>query len=202
METLEEGSIRYKVLESARSFKTSWMDLGQSLYSVWKDKLYKQWGYMTFDAFTSKEIGIRKPTAMKLLKSYYFLEKEEPAYLDKERTPLAEAAKLPTIDSVNVLRLAKNKSALDKSDYVSLRREVLDLGKDASAVKKDLTQLIRRREELEPEEARRAKRISSIKRLVTSLKGLRSDIERSKMLPATVLKEISSLINRIELELK
>jgi hypothetical protein len=178
------------------------MDLGRALYSVWKDKMYREWGYMTFDAYTSKEIGIKKATAMKLLKSYYFLEKEEPACLDKRTAEPSEASRIPSLDSVNVLRLAKNKSSLDRGDYVSLRREVLDMGKEASAVKKDLTQLLRQREELEPEEARRARRMSSIKRLVASLKTLRADMEKSKMLPSTVLKEISNLINRIELELK
>ena len=73
MKGLDENSLRYHILESAKSFKTSWVELGRSLYSVWKDKLYKEWGYSTMDAYTGKEIGIRKQTAMKLLKSYYFL---------------------------------------------------------------------------------------------------------------------------------
>ena len=79
MASLEEGSLRYHVLESAKNFKSSWIELGRSLYSVYKDKLYKAWGFNTFDAYTLKEIGIKKPTAMKLLRSYYFLEKEEPS---------------------------------------------------------------------------------------------------------------------------
>ena len=98
--------IRRRMLECAKNFKTSWIDLGQSLYSVWKDKLYKDWGYMTFEAYTAKEIGIKKQTAMKLLKSYYFLEKEEPVMLDKERAEGASPAALPNYESVNVLRLA------------------------------------------------------------------------------------------------
>lgn len=198
---LEEGSMRYKILASAKNFKSSWMELGQSLYSVWKDKLYKEWGYMTFDAYTSKEIGIKKATALKLLKSYYFLEKEEPGYLAKDYSVSNEVAQIPNYDAVNVLRLAKNKNALDKSDYHRLKKEVLDMGRDASLVKKDLTSLMRQRESLEPEEARRQRRTAVIKRLLTSMKTLRADIETSKMLPAGVLKEISNLINRIELEL-
>ena len=64
MTGIEEGSIRYRVLQSAKNFKTSWIDLGQALYSVWKDKSYKGWGYMTFDAYSQKEIGIKKATAI------------------------------------------------------------------------------------------------------------------------------------------
>lgn len=197
MEGLEEDSLRYKILESAKNFKSSWISLGQSLYSAWKDKLYKEWGYMTFDAYTSKEIGIKKMTAMKLLKSYYFLEKEEPHYLNQDSAP----SNVPTYEAVNVLRLAKSKNALDGSDYASLKRDVLEHGKDAREVKKDLTVLMKQREELEPEEARRKRKEAVIKRLLSALKTLKTDLETSKMLPASTIKDVSNLIHKIELEL-
>ena len=84
MEGLEPGSFRYKVLDAAKGFKSSWIDLGQYLFSVYRDKSYREWGYLTFDAYCAKEIGIRQPTAMKLLKSYSFLEREEPSFLKRE----------------------------------------------------------------------------------------------------------------------
>lgn len=201
MEGFEEDSIRYRVLQSAKNFKTSWIELGQSLYSVWKDKLYKDWGYTTFDACTSKEIGIKKMTAMKLLKSYYFLEKEDPVYLNRDYNDSAEPGQVPTYEAVNVLRLAKNKGTLDKMDYVRMKKDVLEMGKDAREVKRDLTTLMKQREELEPEEARMKKRVAVIKRLLTSLKTLKRDIEISKMLPSSILKDTSNLINRIESEI-
>lgn len=201
LESAEEGSARHKVLSSAKSFKTSWFDLGQALYSVWRDRLFKDWGYATFDAYTSKEIGIKKPTAMKLLKSYYFLEKEESNYVERAATAPEDPSKVPTYDAINLLRLAKNKKTLDGGDYAHLRREVLEMGREAGLVKKDLTSLIKQREELEPDEARQKKRMATLKRLVTSLKSLRTDIESSKLLPAATIKEISNLIHKIELEI-
>lgn len=201
LESAEEGSARHKVLSSAKSFKTSWFDLGQSLYSVWRDRLYKDWGYATFDAYTSKEIGIKKPTAMKLLKSYYFLEKEEPNYIERAAVSPENPALVPTYDAINVLRLAKSKKTIDGGDYAHLRREVLEMGREAGLVKKDLTCLIKQREELEPDEARHKKRMATLKRLITSLKSLRTDIENSKLLPASTIKEISGLIHKIELEI-
>lgn len=201
MEALEEGSMRHKVLCGAKSFKTSWFELGQALYSVWKDRMYKQWGYETFDAYASKEIGIRKNTAMKLLKSYYFLEKEEPSYIEKAGGSPENAASVPTYEAINVLRLANSKKMLDRVDYAHLKKEVLERGRDAGLVKKDLTALIRQREELEPDEARHKRRVATLKRLLTALKTLRTDIETSKLLPAETVKEISSLINKIEAEI-
>jgi len=201
MEGLENDSVRHRILESVKNFKTSWIELGQALYSVWRDKLYKQWGYSKFDYYTSKEIGIKKQTAMKLLRSYYFLEKEEPAYLDKGYTKEADAAKLPNYEAVDVLRMAKNKKTLDYDDYRHMKKNVFEKGKDAAEVKKELTSLIKEREELEPEEAREKRKQASLKRMVSTLKNLKRDVETLKFLPASTLKEIDSLISKIEREI-
>lgn len=201
MAGVEEDSLRYKILASAKSFKTSWIDLGQALYSVWKDKLYKEWGFLTFDAYTAKEIGIRKNTALKLLKTYYFLEKEEPGILRKEYVDAKDAAEVPSYESVDVLRLAKNKQMIDEDDYRKFKKDVLEKGKDAREVKKDLTALIRQREDLEPEEARKRKREVTIKRLLSVLKSLKREIEVTKIFPSDVLKQTNMLINRMEAEI-
>lgn len=201
MGTVEEGSLRYRILQSVKSFKTSWIELGQALYTVWKDKLYKEWGYLTFDAYTSKEIGIRKQTALKLLKSYYFLEKEESVFLKQEYIESKDPATVPSYESVNMLRLAKNKNILDTDSYDKLKTDVLEKGKDASEVKKDLTSIIRQREELEPEEARKKKKVMVIRRYLSTLKSLRRDIEFSKMLSAGIIRELSGIIGKIESEL-
>ena len=200
MEGVEEGSIRYRILQSAKNFKTSWIDLGQSLYAAWKDKLYKEWGYMTFEAYTAKEIGIKKPTAMKLLKSYYFLEREEPVYLQKERSGDSKAVSMPSYESVNLLRLAKDNKKLDGIDYAALKKDVFEVGKDAGDVRRSLTGIMKQREELDPDEARQVKRAATIKRFLGTLKALKRDIETAKMLPASVIKDISSIIAKIESE--
>jgi hypothetical protein len=201
MADVDEGSLRYKILSSAKSFKTSWIDLGQSLYSVWKDRLFKERGFLTFDAYTSKEIGIRKNTALKLLKTYYFLEKEEPQLLNKGYVDTKDASEVPSYEAVDVLRLAKKKQTLDDDDYRRFRKDVLEKGKDAREVKKDLTALIRQREELEPDEARKKKREATIRRLLSTLRSLRTEIEVTKVLPSDVLKQTKMLIDRIEAEI-
>ncbi|MFA6321487.1 MAG: hypothetical protein WCY36_06505 [Candidatus Omnitrophota bacterium] len=198
---VEEDSIRYRVLQSAKNFKTSWIELGQSLYTVWKDKAYKEWGYLTFDAYTQKEIGIKKPTAMKLLKSYYFLEKEEPAYLQKEYSESQPPASVPSYEAVNLLRLAKSKNTLDQDDYQRVKKDVFQEGKDPGQVKKDLTSLIRQREELTPDEARQRRKFTVIKRIISTLKTLKTDAEAQKLLSVDLVKDISGLIRKLETEL-
>lgn len=201
MSRLEPGSIRYQVLENVKRFKTSWIDLGQSLYSVWKDKLYRDWGYLTFEAYTSKEIGIRKDTAMKLLRSYYFLEKEEPGYLKRETGDPSEAATLPSYEAVNLLRMAKNKKEIGEDDYGSLRKKILEKGSDVREVRKDLTALIRERQEIDPQEARKNRKAAAVRRVVTTLKALKNDIEVSKLLSVSTIKDINDLIGKLEKEI-
>ena len=201
MQGIEEDSLRYQILQNVKTFKTSWIELGQSLYSAWKDKLYKGWGYSSFDAYTSKEIGIRKQTALKLLKSYYFLEKREPSYLKKKYTQEADTASIPTYQSVDLLRLASKKKDLGEADYASIRKSVLEKGKDAKDVKKDLTTFIRRREELEPREARQRKRETLLKRFLSTLRSIRDEIRISKIFPAKILKDTDKLIKELESEI-
>jgi len=202
IESFSSDEIRCQILQDAKSFKTSWIGLGQALYTVYKDKLYKNWGYQKFDTYASKEIGIRKQTALKLLKSYCFLEKEEPLYLKKEFNSEAETAGVPNYESVNLLRLAKNKKELDKSDYLNIRRDLLENGKDASAVRKDLTSIIKQREELLPEEAWLAKKTTLIKRFLSSLKSIREEIKVTKLLPASVIKDADNLIDKLESQIQ
>lgn len=201
MKGLDENSLRFHILESAKNFKTSWVELGRALYSVWKDKLYKEWGYANFDTYVSREIGIRKQTAMKLLRSYYFLEREEPEYLKENYVESASVAKLPGYESIDILRLAKNKKNLDNQDYVQLKKEIFEKGKDARELRRDLTTLMKQREELEPEEAWQKKKLSTVKRFLTVLKSLKNEIETAKLLPSSLIKEVAGLISKLEAEI-
>lgn len=201
MSGIDSESIRGRILANAKGFKTSWINLGQALYTVWKDKLYKGWGYDTFEAYTAKEIGIRKQTAIKLLRSYSFLEKEDPLYLKKDYNEEANTAKVPTYQSVNVLRLASNKKDLSKEEYASIKKGVLEMGKDALSTKKDLTSLMKQRQELEPEEAWQKRKAALVKRFLTTLKSLVLEAKRSNMMSVQSLKDTDKLILKLETEI-
>jgi len=195
-----DDSIRTLALNSAKDFKTSWIKLGQVLYTIHKDKLHKEWGFQEFDNYVQREIGIRKETAAKLLRSYLFLEKEEPQYLKDEYTEEADAAKVPNYESINVLRLAKANKTLEKGDYDKLKKSAFEDGKDPRDLKKDLTQLIKQRKEVDPEEERQKTRHMAINRLLSALRGAKRDIEALKILPGTIAKGIDMLIEKIESE--
>jgi len=202
MENLDIHSLRYHILESAKNFKCSWIELGRSLYSVYKDKMYKEWGYLSFDIYVSREIGIRKQTAMKLLKSYYFLEKEEPQYLKNEYANTTQPANLPSYESVNILRQAKNNKGLDQDDYINLKKEIFEKGRDALEVKKNLGVIIRQRQEADPEAAQEKKRNTVLKRLLGQLRMLKQEVAVLKLLSLPLIKDLDNLIKNIDQESK
>ena len=195
MAGLEPGTIRYETLEAAKRFKSSWVELGRMLWTVWREKKYREWGYLTFDAYCAKEIGIKTSTAKKLLHSYYFLEKEEPSVL--KRITEEPAANLPNVDAVNLLRLLSKRQAVPEENYQQLRSYILEKGKEAPEVRREVRMMLEAAEP-DPEAARAARRQATLRRMIGTLRGIRQECEAAKFLPQKLLNEIQSLTKKLE----
>ena len=202
MESVEQGSLRYQVLEAAKNFKSSWIALGQILYTVYKDKFFKEWGYLTFEAYCKEELGIHKQTAAKLLHSYYFLEKNEPQFLKSIQTQEGVRPKdIPSVDAIHVLRLAANKKELTEEDYQEFKKSVFEDGKDDKAVKKDLSLRLRSlREEEEPEKARGERRTQTLRRFISTLKTFQKEVVYTHLVSDRTAKEIEKLLEQLRQE--
>jgi hypothetical protein len=122
MGQLEPGSDRYRVLDVARRFKSSWVQLGEELLRVNQGSLYQHWGYASFEEYCQKEIRIRKPTAQKLTQAYRFISREEPQLL-AEQSPLQS---VPDYRSIDLLRQAREEHSFSDEDYAALRETVID----------------------------------------------------------------------------
>ncbi|MBU1862440.1 MAG: hypothetical protein KKH94_02105 [Candidatus Omnitrophica bacterium] len=186
------------ILECAKNFKTSWIELGRALYKVQREKLYRNWGYNTFEGYAAKEIGVQKQTAMKLMRSYMFLEREEPWYLNRKEQEDASAIHSPHYEAIDVLRIAKGKKQIEAGDYERLKKRVFQDGKDHHDVKKELTSLIKQREEIEPDEARQKSRHTVIRRFISNLKSAEAEMEALKLIPQKLINETKNLIAKIE----
>ncbi len=184
MENTDPGSFRYKTLEAAKNFKSSWLELGSYLFTVYKDKRFKEWGYLTFEAYSSKEIGIRQATAVKLLKSYSFLERDEPDYLRRRQ--------IPSLESVNALRLAKTKEGISEEDYETLREDVLNRACEEGDVKKKIRYLLKSAPRLQGEN-REEKKAWVVKKLVVQLQNAKMEM-RDMDFPLKVMKRIDELV--------
>ncbi len=207
---LEEGSIRHGALKAARDFKMSWIRLGQMLHQVYRQKAFKEWGYLTFEGYVTKEIGVRQQTASKLIKSYLFLEREEPLYVRAE-TISDEAnklegekelpsSKIPTYEAVDALRRAKGK--ISDEEYHDLRKEAFENGREGKEIRQKAQLIMREKEPLDPEKVRATRRQLVLGRLLKTLKSFGNEAEHAKLLPKALINQLSDLAEKIEEELE
>ena len=196
---MDPADVRIHVRKATLDFKNSWRTLAGALHTVYKDKLYRNWGYEKFDRYTEKEVHIRKHTAMKLIRSYTFLESEkESLYLsdESEDSSLVDKPSL-TLETTDILRKAKK--SLDQGDYEKVKKEIIGGGKESKEIKKDLTALImKRRKDVNPEEVRTKHRQIAINRFLGLLKAFKNEIEVLKILPGNVASDIEKLVKTIE----
>jgi hypothetical protein len=118
---LAEGSLRRKVLESARRFKASWVELGRMLAQVRREEAWKEWGFASFEAYCAKELFLRRATAEKLALSYGFLERHEP-----ELARARELRSVPPFEVIEVLSRAEAAGRLDGRTWGEMRDDVID----------------------------------------------------------------------------
>ncbi|MBF0489265.1 MAG: hypothetical protein HQL15_01425 [Candidatus Omnitrophica bacterium] len=195
---LQSEALRTELAEYAKDFKVSWVHLGQGLYSVYRDKLFHAWGFEKFEDYVIRELGLKKPMALKLVKTYFFVEQEEPAYLKKEFSETREALVVPGHESLDVLRLARRRNELTRDDYAKLRKDVFEKGKDAAVVKKDLTAMIKERKQVDPDEEREKRSQASIKKFFTALKNFKNDMDTLRLVEADILEETETLLRKLE----
>lgn len=194
--------IRDQLIKFSKDFKTAWLNLGQNLYPVYKDKLFIAWGFEKFEHYTERELGVNKETATKLLKTYFFLEQDEPAYLNKDFREEREATQVPGVDALNVLRMARARKELNKGDYAQLKEKIFDKGEDASVVRRDLVSLMKERKAVDPDEEREKRNAGAVRRLLNALKSFEKDMETLKLAPAQLMQEAKALMKKLEEEIE
>ncbi|MBM4280763.1 MAG: hypothetical protein FJ137_08385 [Deltaproteobacteria bacterium] len=153
MADLEPETARYRVLESALAFKSSWVVLGEHLADVVKTSAFKAWGYASFERYCSDELFVSTATAKKLVRSWQWIGDEAPEYLPPKSTVDLVARKqqaalptgdLPDLKSITVLADAKKalkEARVSEDAYLALKRAALD-GESASALKRALNESI------------------------------------------------------------
>ena len=195
MGNLQPDSFRYQILDAAKNFKSSWIQLGQFLFTAYKDKLYKDWGYLTFEAYCSKEIGIRQNTALKLLKSYSFLEKEEPEFVRPESLSERKPDRIPSVDAINTLRLAHENDRVSETQYDDLRQDILEDVKEDAEIKKKVKYILKSgpKNSANPAEDKKA----SLKKLALYLKNYKNDVSLLDV-PPKIMKKLEELLDLLE----
>ena len=194
---MANDELRIKAVEVAKKHKSSWIELGQYLFSIFKNKLYKEWGYQVFETYCQKELSIKEATASKLIKSYSFLEKEEPRIVKPNYTDDETPRKIPDYEAVNALRLAKNNKNIPTNEFAELRNDVLNEGKEVKEVREQVKKILATHAPKDTAEAKDQKRSSVLKRLIGFLNSAKSQLEEEDLVPENVLKAIETLAQRL-----
>jgi hypothetical protein len=190
--------IREEILLYSKDFKTSWVKLGQFLYAVWNDKLFYAWGFEKFEYYVEQEVGLKKATCYKLLKSYGFLEEEEPAYLKEDFSAERGPQKIPGYEEVNFLRMAKGRKELLREDYQNLKKTIFDKGADVSTARRELTAIMKQRKDVDPDEERRQRNETSIRKLYHAIQVFKKDMETLKIVPSYIIEQAEDLMGKLE----
>ena len=190
MERLEPGSDRYEVLDKAKRFKSSWVELGEKLLEVSSKGRFRDWGYKDFEEYCVQEIRIKRGTAEKLTMAYRFMEKEEPQLLSTRE----ELKPLPDYRSIDLLRKAKEEKGFSEEEYGDLRKSVVEEERSHPTVLKKYKEVAALREEVNPLAPLKAS-ISAARRLDATLRGLEDA-------PSLFLEQLGEMIAHLEQELE
>ncbi len=195
---MANDELRIKTVEIAKQHKASWIRLGQHLFSIFKNKLYKEWGFQAFETYCRKELNIRETTASKLIRSYSFLEKEEPRIVRPDFTEDETPRKIPDYEAVNLLRLAKNNKNIPTNEFAELRNDVLNEGKESKEVRASVKKILETHAPKDTPEMKEQKRGSILRRLIGFLNGAKTQLEEEDLVPDYLLKQIDALTQKLE----
>ncbi|ACM20693.1 hypothetical protein Geob_2339 [Geotalea daltonii FRC-32] len=169
MEQLDPESERYQVLDTAKKFKSSWVELGDKLLQVSSRGHFREWGYQSFEDYCVQEIRIKKGTAEKLTLAYRYMEKQEPELLT-QRNPLKP---LPDFRSVDLLRQAKEEKGFSDDEYAQLRKSIVEEERSHPTVLKRFKEVAAGHDTEEPDPLIPVKAsLSAARRLDTALAGV------------------------------
>lgn len=191
MRQLDPDSPRYRVLASARQFKSSWVDLGEKLLKVKRESLFQEWGYADFIDYCRKEVRIKQPTAQKLTMAYRYLEKQEPELLKQEQNPRG----LPDYRAVDLLRQAEEEQQLSQDEIAQLRQAVLKEQRSFPTVRERFNQASRAHLDAS------GQRHQALQTALSAARRLANAIQGAEDLKADIGEPLERLTRKLEGEL-
>ncbi len=136
LDKLDPESNRFKILLSAKRFKSNWLDLGELLQNLIKSEEFSKWGFQNFEAYCKAELKIKLDTAMKLVSSYGFLKKYKP-----ELTKGNNLNEVPDFKVINKLAQVEENLEVDNDVKKDLRNSVFDEGMTYNSLNKKLKEV-------------------------------------------------------------
>ena len=181
---------RADMLRRVRAFKSSWLELGQSLAQVRKEQSWERWGYDSFEDYVARELHLKRETAEKLTASFGFLRQHAPEVLERDGV----SAPIPTYQAVDFLSKAYE-AECPKEIRAQIRHAVLDEGATAGQVQRRYKDVLFPVDDGERRGRTRAQLLATARRLAQLL-------AEPHGLPKRLAEDVEEQIGRLVLELQ
>jgi hypothetical protein len=177
---------RVEVLRRARTFKSSWIELAESLTNVRRNKQWQAWGYETFEAYAKNELHLKMETVDKLTGSFAFLQKRAPEVLARDGV----RAQIPTYQAVDFLRRAEAAEDAPAEAVTEVRRRVLEEVQPLPSVAREFKEVV-----LPTPPAERKKRdVAGLKNVAGRLREL---LRESNVVPRRLAGEVGAALDQL-----
>jgi len=176
---------RAEILRRARRFKSSWVELAESLTRARRKGQWKAWGYDSFENYARRELHLKPETVEKLTGSFAFLAASRPEVLARDGV----SASIPNYQAVDFLRRAEAEK-VPADTLESLRKRVLDEGAPLPALNREF------RDAIFPvdEDTLHQREVAGLKNVATRLRQL---LAETRTVPRKLASEVSSTLDEL-----
>lgn len=129
---------RASLLECARRFKGSWIELAEALTRVRATAKFHEWGYESLEDYAKKELCLKQDTVDKLTGSFVFLKNRAPEVLTRDGV----SQRIPSYQAIDFLAHAEDQTDLPRDVVEQMRHQVLEEGIGLSAVNRQYKDLV------------------------------------------------------------
>lgn len=178
---------RQTVWSAAKRFKATWVELGKLLIQVRDQASFEDWGYESFELYCSKELHIRRATALKLSRSFAFLSKYEPRRFDRD--DVSEHA--PPLEVVEVLADADERGQISPDEYRNIRDSIWAEEKSVPELRRELIERF-------PKPEQTASYGLLVRRWAQTARRLASDLRANRRIPRAVADRAAALAEDLE----
>jgi hypothetical protein len=170
--------LRLQLLERARRFKRSWIEMAEALCELRSTRAHEAWGFKDLYDYCDKELFIKRATVDKLLVSFGVVQRHAPTLL----APDSEAP-MPDYDTVDYFARAEaahgDRGGPSDEVLAELRQAVFDEARPLGALRRQFNPVIFAKDEEESSRERLERADAAARRLLDLLPDLEvSDTRR------------------------
>src|SRR5688572_24139302 len=180
---------RVLVLERAKRFKRTWIELAEVLVKVREGETWLRWGFRSFDDYCGRELRLKRGTVDKLCASYGFLRANAPRLLRDEPDDVVRP--VPSWQAVDFVARAEERGAASEETLDEIKRAAFDEGIPATALSRRFREVAFPVDDGERRERARAALVAAARRMADLVADPDAD------LPVKLASDVEALMGEL-----